>query len=377
MKPMIGGTIVKIKKDSEAKMAKPGAPHEAMVETFAKRLQILYPNVVLQFGKVVKTVGLKPDIYVELSDGRKWAYEMVHGNHSAEKIIANHKRYQKAGIQDIWILWDSLRPKDGHKKPIDQGFFAYRIPTSNRYSLTKLHKAILSLQAEAEKYLYSFTVDPIGVGQETVQSGILKAMMISVDIYRFKNWEINENNAPADTYFVPVSSLEFGETGKFLIPKVENLEDSPEFDLELLGFDSSFMIVRSAIERFEQLLSTPEGLKQITDVGLLKMMPILTQEELLEIQEFAQSEEAKKIQPFSGKLSKEEGFQAIHDPKKMMMLAEDTENLLQYLEAAEIPKGIKKLVLAILGNGQDLKTISQLMELQSNSENFQNLKRLT
>jgi hypothetical protein len=72
----------------------------------------------------------------------------------------------------------------------------------------------------------------------------------------------------------------------------------------------------------------------------------------------------------------EEGFQAIHDPKKMMMLADDIENVLQYLEATEIPKGIKKLVLAILGNGQDLKTISQLMELQSNSENFQNLKRL-
>jgi|GEM_PF-3634650 len=357
-------------------MAKPGAPHEAMVESFAKRLQILYPNVVFQFGKVVKAVGLKPDIYVELSDGKKWAYEMIHGNHSAEKIIANHERYQNAGIQDIWILWDSLRPKDRHKKAIDQGFFAYGIPTSKHYPLTKLHKAILSLQAEADKYLYSFTVDPIGVGQETLQSGILKAMMISVDIYRFKNLKVDENTAPADTYLVPISSLEFGETGKFLIPKVENLEDSPEFDLELLGIDSRFMIVRSAIERFEQLLSTPEGLKQITDVGLLKMMPILTQEELLEIQEFAQSEEAKKIPPFSGKLSKEEGFQAIHDPKKMMMLAEDTENVLQYLEASEIPKGIKKLVLAILGNGQDLKTISQLMELQSNSENFQNLKRL-
>jgi len=105
------------------------------------------------------------------------------------------------------------------------------------------------------------------------------------------------------------------------------------------------------------------------------MMPLLSQEELLEIQDFAQSGKVKEIQPFAGKLSKEEGYQAIQDPKKMAILAEDTEGLLQYLETAEVPKGIKKLVFAILGDGQILKSIAQFMELQSNSENFLTLNR--
>jgi hypothetical protein len=48
-------------------MAKPGAPHESMVEAFAKRLEMIFPDATLRFGKVVKPVGLKPDIYIEFS----------------------------------------------------------------------------------------------------------------------------------------------------------------------------------------------------------------------------------------------------------------------------------------------------------------------
>ena len=134
-------------------MAKQGAPHETMVEAFTKRLRQLHPEppAVYSFGSKVESVGLKPDIYVQHPDGRQWAFEMVHGNSSARHLLDNHRRYASHGIHDVWILWDSLRPKVGPDHPLEQGIMPALLPDAKVYPLTAPQRAILEMQIGATR----------------------------------------------------------------------------------------------------------------------------------------------------------------------------------------------------------------------------------
>jgi len=80
--------------------------HRVMLEALEIRLRKLFPGSEVTLGKKIQSIGLKPDIYIEHPDGRKWAYEMIFGNKSAEHTLDNHKRYKNAGTHDFWILWD-------------------------------------------------------------------------------------------------------------------------------------------------------------------------------------------------------------------------------------------------------------------------------
>jgi hypothetical protein len=58
-----------------------------MLEAFQIRLSKLFPESRVTLGKRIQSVGLKPDIFIEHPDGHKWAYEMIYGNKSAEKVV--------------------------------------------------------------------------------------------------------------------------------------------------------------------------------------------------------------------------------------------------------------------------------------------------
>lgn len=351
-------------------MATPGNAHEAMVEAFAKRINEVFPNAHCTLGKVDKCTGLKPDIFIEMED-QKWAFEMVHGNQSPKKIQSNHTRYKEAGGKDTWILWDSLRPKAGKRKSVDQGFFNYRNQDQPRYHLTLPQKAILNLQEGPIRYIFAFTCDPTGVGPEVVTSDLLRAMMIGVNIYKFKDWN-GEDRFAAESTFVPMSELNFDRDGQFIFPEEE---DTPitDFVMNALGFDPNHMFVRSSIENLQNLLSTKEGLKQIADLGLMYQISNLSPEELVEIQEFSTSGAVKKIEPFKGKISLEEAHLVFQDPDKMALLAEDTQGFFEYVNTAPIPGGLKKVLINLFNDRSDLSSLSNFMHLQSTSENFRNL----
>jgi len=216
-------------------VAKPDSEHELMVKALAERLARLYPDcVALTLGKVVKSVGLKPDIYIEHSDGRKWAFEMVHKNVDSEKIRRNHERYQSAGISDTWILWQSLEPKSGPHIPLAQGQFPIDVP--KWYELNMPQKTLLSLQPEGNRFLFAFD---IGTAEEREMIGpnpLIQAQWTGIIIYDFSDWDGGEACVVRDKDFVTIPMLEFSPTGQPMSSQV------PEMGLALLlalGIDTS------------------------------------------------------------------------------------------------------------------------------------------
>lgn len=352
-------------------MATPGAAHEAMVEAFTRRISEVIPEARITLGKKDRKTHLKPDVLIEVGNDQNWAFEMVHGNQNPNKIRANHEKYVKAGIKDTWILWDSLRPKAGKRRSVAQGVFAYKGQDQPVFKLTLPHKAILSLQNSAIRFIFSFTCDPAGVGADVITSDLLRAIMIGVNIYKFSGWN-GEDQYPAQTAYVPISELRMDSESNFIFPD-EEISPTSDFILCELGFNQDYMIVLSSVEKLQGLLSTPEGLKQITDLGLLHQIMNLSPEEVVEIQDFFNSEAMKNIKPFEGKISQDETYQVFQDSEKMALLANDTNFFLEYVKTAPIPNGLKKMILNLFGDGKELISLSNFMTLQANSSNFQKL----
>ncbi len=68
--------------------------HRVMLEAFQIRLSKFFPESRVTLGKRIQSVGLKPDIFIEHPDRRKWAYEMIYGNKSAKHTLDNHRLYK-------------------------------------------------------------------------------------------------------------------------------------------------------------------------------------------------------------------------------------------------------------------------------------------
>jgi len=216
-------------------VAKPDSEHEVMVKVLAERLARLYPDcVALTLGKVVKPLGLKPDIYIEHSDGRKWAFEMVHKNVGGEKIRRNHECYQSAGISDTWILWQFLEPKSGPHIPLAQGQFPIDVP--KWYELNMPQKTLLSLQPEGNRFLFAFD---IGTAEEREMIGpnpLIQAQWTGIMIYDFSDWDGSDRHEIKKIEFVRIPILEFSPTGQ----PIAGYE--PEITLEhlsMMGLDIS------------------------------------------------------------------------------------------------------------------------------------------
>lgn len=232
-------------------MATPGDKHELIVSFLVPRLQKLYPEAKITCGKVVKPVGLKPDVYMELPDGRKWVFEAVFANRNPEKIKQNHQRYQQAGISDTWILWDDLGPRTGQEIFPDQSSFSTSL-TPPCYKLTQPQKALLDIQGSYPKYIYSFVIDDgMGIARSLPQSNFINALMMGVCIYEFDG-EMIKNRYRAIKRYVQLSDLDLDDAGKIKIQEVDHPYDKL---LEEMGV-SQFSSPSEILVKILQLLTS-------------------------------------------------------------------------------------------------------------------------
>ena len=351
-------------------MAKPGDPHEVMANFLGNRIQTLYPDCKISYGKVLKPIGLKPDIAVTMSDGRKWVFEMVHGNRNPTKIKQNHLRYQQAGIFDTWILWDDLRPKVGHPIPPTQGILSESLKTTTAYKLTKPQKALLDLWPGNPKYIYTFSVDSPGLSTQLPDSNFLNVLMMGITVYQFDGSVIG-NRYIATSDFLPLLSLKFSEEGKISSPPEDSFLENIMLEL---GFELNNFIPLNNVIHLLSLISSQEGLNKIYHAYLKELSTSLPQSDLHEFNTFIRSDEVQKIQPFTGRINQSEVHLAYEDPQKISLLLEDSKDLQTYLEGLPLPKAIKD-ILANGINEEILTAYADSLKLQSINPHYLALKK--
>lgn len=353
-------------------MAKPGPQHEAMKEAFAKRLRQLYPEPPHEYseGRKVKPVGLKPDVYVRHPDGRQWAFEMVHGNSHASHLLRNHERYAQAGIHDVWILWDDLRPRAGRQASADQGVMLGLLGEERIYPLTKPQRAILEMQTGDVRYLYAFAVDPLSAGRQVAETELMQALAIGVDVYRFVGWD-GQERYPATHDYVPMFKLEFAPNGSLVAPDRESEDVVWGSLLSQLGLGMEHGVVPSEwVLQIEQLIASPEGQEALSRHLFESFLKELPPEELEQIVRFFQSAPEIQALPSDSHLPEMDTTQAFQDASVMRELAAEAERIRQHIGMLDWPDPMKKMLLAMI-NQQQLAHTAEWMAWQDESEALQ------
>ncbi len=344
-----------------------------MTEAFAKRLRQLYPEPLVTYseGKKVSPPGLKPDIYVRHPDGRQWVFEMVHGNAHARHLLENHARYRDAGISDIWILWDDLRPGSRRKFSGDQGMMTTLLKEPSVYPLTRPQRAILEMQTSDPRYLYAFTVSPFEGAKNHITTAYLRMLMIGVGIYRFDGWS-GETKYPATFDYVPMVELVFASDGTFVIPKEHRDEEIFEQFISQLGVDGiQDTIPVEFIKNIESLLKSPTAQREYFEALLRSRLERSSPEEQQELVAFVQSKTASQLQPFESQIPAGE-IEALFSSADMMdKLVDDLMELTAYLAEIPLPVPLKQFILDIVNGGPSPGDIADLMRWQAESESLQ------
>ena len=353
-------------------MAKPGPQHEAMKEAFAKRLRQLYPEPPHEYseGSVVKPVGLKPDVYVRHPDGWQWVFEMVHHNRHASHLLRNHERYARAGIHDVWILWDDLRPKARCRASADYGVMLGLLEGDRIYPLTKPQCAILEIQTGDVRYIYAFAIDPLGAGRQVAETELMQALAIGVDIYRFVGWD-GQERYPATHDYVPMFELEFAPDGSLVAPDRESEDAMWGSLLSQLGLGIEHGVVPSEwVSQIEHMIASPESQEALGRHWFESSLKELPPEELKQIVRFFQSAPAIQALPPDSHLPEMDTRQAFQDANAMRELAGAAERIRQHIEMLDWPDPLKKLLLTLI-NQQQLTHVSEWMAWQDESEALQ------
>ncbi|MBN1921821.1 MAG: hypothetical protein JW892_11285, partial [Anaerolineae bacterium] len=333
-------------------LAKEGAPHATMVEAFDIRLRQLYPEPSTTYseGKKITPPGLKPDIFVEHPDGRKWAFEMVHGNQSAAHLLENHVRYRDAGICDHWILWDELEPKTSETSNFNQGVFPGLQEEQREYRLTAPQRAILEMQDGDERFIYAFTLDPFR-RIEHEQTRFAQTMFIGVTVYCFEVWRDGQDSYPAKDFFVPMYQLEFAADGAFVLPSEEAYTAVWDQLAPVLGFsDTEGIIPTEALAKLERLPELFQTHSQAVMETLLRSyLEALLPEELHEIGEFFQKTKSGDLQPPPFSMpSMEEVMQAFENPEQIQKMAESASRAQAHLETLGFPEPLKRFFMTVV-----------------------------
>ena len=217
----------------------PDSEHELVITGLGRCLRLAYPAAQLSLGTVVPELNLKPDIFVNNSDGRQWAYEAVNKNVNGKEIEAKHRTYAQAGVRDYWILWEARHPG----KSLDDSILAQSVWITDemvegpfRCKLNGLQRTLARLGGG---HLYVFFVHKPLLG--LVEHWGLKLAMVGLDIYHFLTDELDEEWVKGSWDLVPLPYLVFDEQGQpqckpgmdsippFLQPYAESLSNKPFF----------------------------------------------------------------------------------------------------------------------------------------------------
>jgi predicted house-cleaning noncanonical NTP pyrophosphatase (MazG superfamily) len=349
-------------------MAKEGAPHATMVEAFVNRLQQLYPEpqATYSLGRKVTPPGLKPDVYIEHADGRRWVFEMVHHNRHAQHLLENHARYAEAGISDHWILWQNLQPQTQGTPSPDQGVMTTLVEKERRFTLTAPQRAILEMQDRDVRYLYAFTINPLK-DIHSPETEFARTISTGVIIYRFEGWN-GEKKAVASDIFVPMYYLEFTDNGPLQGPP-PGVYDAAFDELgDLLGFDEPVMIpseVAATLDNLPQIIAAHQ--QRVAKAIFKQHWIALSPEEREEIAEYLRDSEAENLRPPLEILTADDTSQAYSDPTKMWELLTYVQQLQVHVETSDMPEALKGFLLDCI-DGRLLEDVAEAIEWQAGSE---------
>lgn len=344
-----------------------------MVEAFTRRLQQLYPDpgTEYSFGRVVTPPGLKPDVYVHHSDGRQWAFEMVHGNKHADHLIENHARYSETDIVDHWILWEELAPRSGKEAVPEQGIMPLILGEQKTYELNALHQAILGMQPGYVRHLYVFTINPFRPfmkGGHSFSSSYLQTIMIGVDIYSFAGWN-DENQYSAECDYVPVTQLEFADDGSLVA-----VEEDPLDEIALQPFlkgigldDEGGLMLLAAIERLESTILDADTLRSYQETRLISLAKDAEPEELAELETFFAAAKRGEVPAFSTELEAFSVEQLLDDPGLVAQASVEGQRLLTYLDDVAMPRILRRWIETMIAP-VTLAEVADLMDWKSQSE---------
>jgi len=349
-------------------------PHRIMLEAFELRLKKQFPDSTISLGTKIKPVGLKPDIYIEHSDGRKWVYEMVYRNGHTQHILDNHQRYKQAGIRDFWILWDTLAPITT-PPPRQQGIFSEFTSTLKKAKATKMLSAIASIYAEhlggGKTLLYAFALNEL---EKYIDSPHLVMQIIStgVSVYSIEQFEPDGEFFHYVSDYVPLMELGFGADGAIAL---ENIGQNDELDTELLKAigidDQTDHFPLQMLQSLNQSIFTSSENSQSALLAAYgqKIWQDASPEEIRELEEFTKGggggSKLKSLiapkEPLAGPTA------SLENPEGIIAIAQYLSELQQSIEQAEIPVLVKKLLLISLRPDQ-WKELSEMASWRENSD---------
>jgi len=349
-------------------MAKEGFPHRSMAEAFEKRLRQLFPEPehIYSLGKKVAN-GLKPDVYLLHPDGRQWAYEMVHCNHQPDHLNDNHSRYQGAGIQDIWILWDDLRPRIGAPLSMQQGVFMDLIPSQYAVAesrLTAPQKAILNMQPPGVRYLYAFSVAPAA---PELHTELLDMLSIGINCYAFQS--LGQPGAfQVKKSFIPMVELNFGADGRLEEPANPALESLVLDDLlRALGYEANQpMIPSTVMQQVIEMMRTPEKHPEIIALYLKGLLHQASPELLEEIQTYRSADASPPVEPYRSAMDLEAIRHNLLAPDALRALADDLQTAQAHIAEQPISPALKQFLLDLL-NQPTVRDSAEWLEWQATS----------
>jgi hypothetical protein len=347
-------------------MAREGPSHRVMSEAFEKRLKQLFPESEYHysFGKQLAN-GLKPDVYIRHPDGRQWAYEMVHGNSHPAHLNKNHHRYLASGIQDIWILWDDLRPRIGVPLSMRQGVFMDLFPSDYTIAESKLtapQRCILNMQSQSIRYLYSFSVTPL---VPELYVDLLNMLSIGINSYAFRS--LGQSGAFHVTKsFIPMVELGFNENG-FLQDHPNPAFNGIEVNdlLKALGYETDQSLIPSSVmKQITEMIKTPDGYPQLLRLYLSNFIQKASPELLAEFYEIKNASASQSLKPFSSSLNHEIGPQILNDPSALHALADEGEAAQSHIDGQTIPPIVKQFIIDLL-NQSAVRSSAEWMEWQA------------
>lgn len=347
-------------------MAREGPPHRVMSEAFEKRLKQLFSDseCCYSFGKQVAN-GLKPDVYLQHPDGRQWAYEMVHGNSRPAHLNENHRRYLEAGIQDIWILWDDLRPRIGVPLSMQQGVFMDLVPSEYTIAESKLtapQRCILSMQPQGFRYLYAFTVTPLA---PELNADLLNMLSIGINIYAFRS--LGQPGAFNVTKsFIPMIELGFNANG------YPQDQPNPAFEgielndlLQALGYETNQHLIPLAVmQQIIEMIVTPDKHPQLLILYLSSFLQRASPELLAELKAFRNANASQSLKPYNSMLDPEIGQQIFKNPSALHALANEGEAAQSHITKQSIPPVLKQFLIDVL-NQSAVRNSAEWMEWQA------------
>jgi len=217
----------------------PDSQHELVVTGLGRCLRLAYPAAQLSLGTVIPELHLKPDIFVDHPNGRRWAYEVVNKNIDTRTIKAKYQKFAQADVQPYWILWQTLGPEKFLYETLTvQSVWVSDevVDVPRRYELNGLQRTLARLGGG---YLYIFSVHkPL---LDLVEHWGLKPVMVGLDIYHFRPDHLDEEWVEGSWDPVPLPYLVFDEQGQpqckpgidkippFLQSYAESLSNKPFF----------------------------------------------------------------------------------------------------------------------------------------------------